>query len=147
MRTTIAARAPTPPKNGTGRRNPNIARLGMVWTTLAKPTTGVLSRGLRAARIPIGTPIATAAVVEISTRKTCCATRLASSPRCDIQKVMTGIFVLRCSRQWGRPFSQDVRDHNSIEQPPDGRVAGFGEPHRRFARNQLPALEQRNAIG
>ena len=71
MRTTTAARAPMPPTSGTGSRNPNIARLGMVWTMLATPTSGALSRGRRAANTPVGTPRAIAASVDTATSSTC----------------------------------------------------------------------------
>ena len=50
--------------NGSGSRKPNIARLGIVCTTLATPISGAASRGRRAAKMPSGTPIATAISVE-----------------------------------------------------------------------------------
>src|SRR4029079_10680770 len=43
--TRIATRAPSPPISGSGSRKPNIARLGIVWTTLANHTMGGPSRG------------------------------------------------------------------------------------------------------
>ena len=87
--TASAARAPMPPTSGTGSRKPNIARLGIVWTTLAMATSGDASRGRRAANTPRGTPIATAIVVETATSSTCWPTSVASSCRCASQKRTT----------------------------------------------------------
>ncbi len=71
VNTTSAARAPTPPMSGTGSRNPNIARLGMVWTMLASAISGAASLGRRAENTPSGTPMQTATSVEIATSTTC----------------------------------------------------------------------------
>ena len=38
-------------------RKPNSARLGIVWTTFAKPRTGRARRGRRVRAMPSGTPI------------------------------------------------------------------------------------------
>jgi hypothetical protein len=67
----IAVRAPIPPMRGSGIRNPKRARLGIVWTTFAKPRTGRARRGRRVSATPSGTPIATASAVETRTRTTC----------------------------------------------------------------------------
>ena len=83
--TTMAARAPIPPTRGTGSRNPNIARLGIVWTTFARPTIGALNRGRRAAKMPRGMPIATAASVDTVTSVMCWASSETNSARCDTQ--------------------------------------------------------------
>ena len=91
----MAARAPMPPRNGTGRRNPNIARLGTVCTTLAIPTRGALRRGRRAAKMPRGTPRATAINVDTATSKTCCPSSVTSSCRCVSQKLKMRISGLR----------------------------------------------------
>src|SRR5204863_512546 len=56
---TIAVRAPMPPRNGSGMRNPNSARLGIVWNTLASPSTAPRHAGRRVSSTPSGTPIAT----------------------------------------------------------------------------------------
>ncbi len=86
IRTTMAARAPMPPMSGTGSRKPNIARLGIVCTTFARPTMGALNRGRRAAKIPSGMPIATAASVDTATSVTCWASNARNSARCEDQK-------------------------------------------------------------
>jgi hypothetical protein len=75
----MAARAPTPPKTGTGSRKPNIARLGTVWTMFAIVTIGALNRGRRAAKMPSGTATSTAILVEMTTRSTCWLRRTISS--------------------------------------------------------------------
>ena len=87
--TTTAARAPTPPASGTGSRKPNIARLGIVCTTLAMAMSGAARRGRRAAKMPIGTPIATATSVDAATSSRCCASSVTSSCRCVDQKRTT----------------------------------------------------------
>ena len=87
--TLTATRAPRPPTNGKGSRKPNMARLGMVWATLASHTIGAPSLGRRAARIPIGTPRTTAATVETNTRNTCWPRSAASSPACDRQNAIS----------------------------------------------------------
>src|SRR5258706_5125848 len=77
--------------NGTGSRNPNIARLGTVWTMLAMAINGDASRGRRAEKMPSGTPSATATSVDPATSSTCCPNRLASSVRCDSQNVNSAL--------------------------------------------------------
>src|SRR5688572_9600862 len=67
----MAVRAPMPPTSGSGIRKPKRARLGMVWTTLAKPRTGRARRGLRVRATPSGTPITTARSVDARTIRTC----------------------------------------------------------------------------
>ncbi len=77
----MAVRAPIPPMNGSGIRNPKSARLGIVWTTFAKPSTGRASRGRRVSATPSGTPIATASAVDRKTSTTCSPVRAAISAR------------------------------------------------------------------
>ena len=72
--------------SGSGSRNPNIARLGMVWTTLASQTIGAPSRGRRAASTPTGMPIAIAAPVDTATSTTCWSSSARNSARCAARK-------------------------------------------------------------
>jgi hypothetical protein len=65
---TIAVVAPTPPMKGSGIRNPNSARLGIVCSTLATPSTGVRHSGRRVSSTPSGTPMTIARPVETVTR-------------------------------------------------------------------------------
>ena len=81
MRTRIAVCAPTPPMNGTGMRNPNIARLGIVWTMFASVIRGAPTLGRLDATMPSGTPIATATAVEATTSITCWPSSAATSAR------------------------------------------------------------------
>ncbi len=89
--TTMAARAPTPPRSGTGSRKPNIARLGTVCTMLASATSGALRRGRRAAKTPRGTPRTIATSVDTVTSSTCWPTNAASSCPCASQKRITAM--------------------------------------------------------
>jgi hypothetical protein len=91
----MATRAPRPPISGSGKRKPNIARLGMVCTTLANHTIGAPMRGRRAARIPIGTPTAIATNVDAQTSSTCSPSSVKNSlawVRQKCSKVIDGIF-------------------------------------------------------
>ena len=80
-------RVPMPPMYGSGIRNPNRARLGMVCARLATATIGRASAGRRAAISPRGIPIAAAIAVEAATRTTCSPRRVAISARCDAMNV------------------------------------------------------------
>ena len=108
IRTTMAARAPTPPMNGTGSRKPNIARLGTVCTMFAIPTSGAARRGRRAAKMPSGRPMAIAMSVEIATISTCCDRSTASSPRCASQKANNRVIPNAASPQ-RTPRTQRLR--------------------------------------
>ena len=77
---TIAVVAPIPPMKGSGMRNPNRARLGMVWNRLASPSTGARQAGRRVSRIPPGTPTTMAMTVELATSDRCCPTSPRTSP-------------------------------------------------------------------
>ena len=77
---TIAVVAPIPPIKGSGMRNPNRARLGMVWNTLARPSTGPRHAGRRVSTMPPGTPTTMAIAVELATSDRCCPTRPSTSP-------------------------------------------------------------------
>ena len=81
MSAAIAVRAPMPPMKGIGMRKPKSARLGIVWTTFAKPRTGRARRGRRVSATPSGTPIPTASAVETTTSTTCSPVRAAISVR------------------------------------------------------------------
>src|SRR6266849_1683364 len=124
MSTTSAARAPTPPTRGTGSRNPNIARLGMVWTMLAIAISGAARRGRRAANTPSGTPSPTAASVDAATSTTCWPSRLPSSAPCDNQnnsnRVIRGVSTQGTQR---RPRTQRTRESASkrVGRPFQGR--------------------------
>ena len=61
----IAVHAPIP---NTGIRNPNNARLGIVWNTFARPSTGARHAARRVSATPSGTPTRIAAPVETATR-------------------------------------------------------------------------------
>ena len=65
MSAVIAVQAPIP---NTGIRNPNSARLGIVWNTLARASTGARHAGRRVSAMPSGTPTTIAAPVETPTR-------------------------------------------------------------------------------
>ena len=54
----MARRSARSPSQGTGSRNPNSARLGIVSAMLAVPRIGFESHGRRVTRIPSGTPMA-----------------------------------------------------------------------------------------
>ena len=79
---TSAVRVPMPPTNGSGIRNPNSARLGMVCARLASATIGLAIDGRRAATMPSGMPIAAATAVDANTRMTCSPSRAMNSARC-----------------------------------------------------------------
>ena len=111
--TTMAARAPMPPTSGTGRRKPNIARLGIVCTMFASPTIGVLRRGRLAAKMPRGMPIATAASVDTATSVTCCASSATNSARCDIQKASSRVIVSPAVS----PYCSEVRGRGRRRTP------------------------------
>ena len=78
---TNAVRVPMPPTNGSGIRNPNSARLGMVCARLAMATIGRARAGRLAATMPNGMPMAAATSVETSTSTTCSPSRAANSAR------------------------------------------------------------------
>ena len=61
---------------------------------LATATSGDASRGRRAAKMPSGTPSATATSVEPATSSTCWPNRLASSARCAIQNASSDLSVI-----------------------------------------------------
>src|SRR5450755_1122289 len=68
---TTAVRFPIPPINGTGIKNPNSARLGMVWNTLATPSATLRRAGRCTIKIPSGSAIATAITMANKTNSTC----------------------------------------------------------------------------
>ena len=72
---TIAVVAPIPPMSGRGIRKPKSARLGIVWNTLARPSTGPRHAGRRVRTTPSGMPMTMAIPVEIATRERCWPTR------------------------------------------------------------------------
>src|SRR5574341_357808 len=128
MRTMRALRAPTPPISGTATRNPNIARLGTVWTMLVKASNGAPSRGVRAATIPSGKPIAMAVAVAASTSTTCWAIATSISGRCESQKL-------------NRFTGYDRNRRQRLEEHPDSRIAGPGDCVRRVERHQAPLIQ------
>src|ERR1700704_6018112 len=154
MSTTSAARAPTPPINGTGSRNPNIARLGIVCTMLATAISGEARRGRLAEKVPSGTPSATATNVEPATSSTCCPTRLASSTRCAIQKAISDLMsgrhsgVVRTFRSAviGRPeglhyIGRAWHDGYGIEETADARIGGRGNRSTAVVGDQPTVIE------
>src|SRR5712691_2430725 len=150
MSTTSAARAPTPPTKGTGSRNPNIARLGMVWTMLAIAISGEARRGRRAANTPSGTPSPTATSVDAATSTTCWPSRLPSSARCDNQKesnlVIRRVAIQGAQRRQRTQRSSPWYCDNSVQQPPDARIGGHGDRRRRIAGDEPAVLEDADAV-
>src|SRR5204862_578846 len=169
MRTTSAARAPTPPTRGTGSRNPNIARLGIVWTMLAIAISGEARRGRRAANTPSGTPSPTATSVDAATSTTCWPSRLPSSARCDNQNESNRVIRGLLTNRVGRPFqgrrsarlkaspygfesylettrSSSWYCDNSVQQPPDARIGGHGDRRCRIAGDEPAILEDADAV-
>src|SRR5262245_58742504 len=125
-RATSAVRAPMPPTSGRGSRKPNSARLGIVCTTLATAASGPPIRAFLAATMPSGTPTATAAVVDTSTRAMCCPSSCQSSAACDRQN---------SNRVMG------------FEQHPDHRMGGRAQLLRNIEGHQAPLVEHADAIG
>src|SRR5207253_6907439 len=70
---------------GSGIRNPNRARLGIFWNTLASPSTGARQAGRRVSAMPTGTPTTIAMAVELATSDTCCPTSPRTSPELRAQ--------------------------------------------------------------
>src|SRR5437899_1160455 len=75
----MAVRLPIPPMKGTGMRNPNSARLGMVCKIFAKPTTQRLSDTRRVSQTPVGIEMPIAINIAISTSSRCSAVNPAIS--------------------------------------------------------------------
>src|SRR3990172_10012198 len=123
-----ALRAPTPPISGTATRNPNIARLGTVWTMLVKASRGAASGGFGAERIPSGKPIAMAVAVAASTSTICWASATSISGRCESQKLT-------------RFTGNDRNRRQRLEEHPDPRIAGPGDCVRRVERHQAPLIQ------
>ena len=115
IKTTTAVRGPTPPRNGSGSRKPNIARLGMVCTRLASATSGALNRGRRAAKIPSGTPMATASAVDAPTSSTCWPIRPASSARCESQNCRSADIPQWLLRMCGSTASSSRRTSGFVD--------------------------------
>src|SRR6185295_16684560 len=152
MSTTSAARAPTPPTSGTGSRNPNIARLGIVCTMLATAISGAASRGRFAANTPSGTPSATAAEVEAATSSTCCPSRLASSALCDNQNAIRRPIRDAYSRQRTQRVQRIQRSDpwnrgNRVQQLTDPGVCRCGKGGGPVGRDKAPLVNHPNAIG
>src|SRR4051812_30494961 len=94
----------------TGTRNPNSARLGMVWATFAKPTIQRRARLRRASQMPPGTAIRVAITTAISTISRCSRVSEATSGRISGMRVLlfeggqkgTGFGGLRAAEFGGR---------------------------------------------
>src|SRR4051812_12494190 len=108
----------------------------------ATAISGEASRGRRAEKMPSGTPSATAARVEPATSSTCCPRRLASSARCAIQKMISGLM----SRLRAGPGFAGYRG-DGIKQAADARVGGRRHRPRAFVGDQPAVLEDADAIG
>ena len=78
---------------------------------LANATSGEARRGRRAAKMPSGSPMATATSVEPATSSTCCATSAASSSRCAIQKAISAIHGQSVCSATGRNAHRRARTH------------------------------------
>src|SRR5437870_11159636 len=91
----MAVRLPIPPMKGTGMRNPNSARLGMVCKIFAKPTTQRLSDTRRVSQTPVGMEMPMAINIAISTSSRCSAVNQAISlARLGIRLRVRGILEL-----------------------------------------------------
>src|SRR5579872_5493651 len=76
-----AMRSARAPIHGAGSRNPNSARLGIVWITLATPSTGFSMTWRRVSHTPTGTPMATAMAMEMPTIQRCSSVSCQTSAR------------------------------------------------------------------
>ena len=83
----------------TGRRRPNRASDGMVWTMLAKARTGGAKRSRRVSRIPSGKPMAAAKSMADRVSHRCSKVRRAISQACWWRRSMERFGVRRLFRQ------------------------------------------------
>ena len=130
---TSAVRVPMPPMNGSGSRNPNSARLGMVCARLASADERPRDRAAAARRgCRAGCRSPRRSRVDTSTSTTCSPSRAANSARCDGDEREQRAHPNRVSTS-----SATRADRRSM------RAAHC----RRVARDDLPVVEHRHAIG
>src|SRR5258708_3688264 len=83
----MAVRFPIPPIRGKGKRKPNMARLGMVWAMLAKPSAQRRAPAIRASITAPGSAMALEIAMVIETNCKCSIERDAIS---DARRLFTG---------------------------------------------------------
>src|ERR1017187_6950749 len=133
MSARIATGLPTPPRNGGGRRKPNIARLGTVWTTFTTPRVQRRSRACRVRITAEGAAIATAANTAMATSHRCSADNVKiSAGRMRFVECPVAQGREERSRLRGTRLNKLIRPRDHFE-PPFLQQRDPGSEHHRFA--------------
>ena len=125
MRATIAVRIPIPPMNGTGMRNPNSAREGIVWIASTSCSAARPARARLAHQMPSGMPRTTPMPTAMATIITCSAVarRTVAIMRTDSLRRRSAAPAVAVGNEFVRRRVADdpagVEQHDSL-----------GDPHR-----------------
>src|SRR5712692_1283420 len=133
-----------PPISGTGIRKPNSARLGIVCTTLAAPSTQWRNAARRAMTIPSGTPMSTAISIATATSARCSSVSRKTSSRFWIMNSKTPTLHVSDRQLQAEPLRAVRGRTHEFLHPGLRRAQKF---LRRVHGHQAAVRQQRNARG